>query len=278
MSWKATGFVKELKEGLSVTEKFVLLVLADYHRTDDKGAWPSLRTLASDCLMTERGVQQIIARLVEGEFLEKISGCGRGNVSGYRIIGIDGKGEPQTSNAHSSFAHSSNGGAEKDERKRVKDAQPCSAIRNEPIEPINRTGEQPGEFIPPDLHGIQAAAKLVQQVQESGYELPQSFALSRAITAAFDALVAGGKSPPGAFEYLLAVTLDGIERGERIDKFWFEDAKWRGNAGLAEKPPGGTNSSTRSQRSIDSLRRSLARHRAGERDAHNAGKREDGTG
>ncbi len=87
MSWKATGYVKELREGLSVTEKFVLLVLADHHRTDDKGAWPSLRTLASDCLMTERGVQQIIARLVEGEFLEKISGCGRGNVSGYRIIG-----------------------------------------------------------------------------------------------------------------------------------------------------------------------------------------------
>ena len=51
MSWKATAYVKELREGLTVTDKFVLLMLAEYHRTDDKLTWPSASTLALDCLL-----------------------------------------------------------------------------------------------------------------------------------------------------------------------------------------------------------------------------------
>ena len=96
MSWKATAFVKELRENLTVTDKFVLLMLAEYHRTDDKLAWPSAATLADDCLMEERSVRRILARLEENGFLLRKPGGGRGNVTGYQFIGLDVKGDCKT--------------------------------------------------------------------------------------------------------------------------------------------------------------------------------------
>ena len=109
MSWKATAYVKDLREGLSVTDKFVLLILAEYHNTEHKSTWPSIRTLADDCLMTERGVQQIMARLEANGFIKRTAGCGRGNVSGYQIGGVDyKKGEPQTTNVETPFVETSN--------------------------------------------------------------------------------------------------------------------------------------------------------------------------
>jgi len=143
MSWKATGYVKELRTGLSVTEKFVLLILADYHRTDEKSAWPSVSTLAKDCLITDRGVQQILARLEEKHFIVRKSGCGRGNVSGYQIIGVDcHKGELETLNTGSVNTDSTFTKQLKGEQTPhshvVNPAQPTSAIRKEPLEPTSR--------------------------------------------------------------------------------------------------------------------------------------------
>lgn len=132
MSWKASGYVKELRDGLSVTEKFVLLTLADYHRTDDKLAWPSVATLAADCLMTARGVQQILARLIENGFIVKTKeGGGRGNVAGYQIVGVDvKKGEPQTLNGYAENKVSPHSGARKGERN---PAQPAMCNKEEPV-------------------------------------------------------------------------------------------------------------------------------------------------
>jgi Helix-turn-helix domain len=89
MSWKATGYVKDLCDNLTITEKFTLLVLADYHSTDERASWPALDTLAKDCLMNKRSLRRILTRLEEKQFVVRTSGCGRGNVSGYKIVGVD---------------------------------------------------------------------------------------------------------------------------------------------------------------------------------------------
>jgi len=99
MSWKACAAVKELRVGLDSMEKFVLLVLAEYHRTDGKNEWPSMSTLAEDCLLSERGVRQIVSRLEENGFLRRSLGGGRGKLNSYKIVGVDfKKGEPETGN------------------------------------------------------------------------------------------------------------------------------------------------------------------------------------
>lgn len=143
MSWKASGFVKELRDGLTVTEKFVLLVLAEYHRTDEKLAWPSVATLAGDCLMTERGVRQILSRLVENGFLLRSqTGNGRGNISGYQIVGLDvKKEEPETVNSCAPFNETRHSHAEKGERN---PAQPAYRNKEEPVlEPIKQPDTSP---------------------------------------------------------------------------------------------------------------------------------------
>jgi hypothetical protein len=149
MSWKASGHVKDLREGLSVTDKFVLLILAEYHSTDEKASWPSVTTLADDCLMTVRGVQQILGRLETGGFIVRTKGCGRGNVSGYQIVGVDIKDERYSVNGCAGFIEETvNSGAVKDERKQQKGAQPCNAIRKEPLEPSEPIKQKQGLIFP----------------------------------------------------------------------------------------------------------------------------------
>jgi len=94
MSWKATAFVKELRDGLTMTEKFVLLMLAEYHQTDSKLSWPSTKTLAFDCLIEERSVKRILGRLEEGGFIERVRGGGQGHTTAYKFTGL--KGDPKT--------------------------------------------------------------------------------------------------------------------------------------------------------------------------------------
>ncbi len=253
MSWKACAYVKELRDGLIITEKFVLLILAEYHRTDEKLAWPSVETLAYDCLMTERGVYQILARLEKKDFIRRTKGGGRGMKSGYQIVGVDvKKGEPQTLNIETVFPDSVNetlhSHALNPERN---PAQPTYRNKEEPVlEPVL---ESNGEELPPaDMHGMQCAQVLVGRLHAAQYELQSSPGLMRAIAGAHEALVFTGKSPPVAFEFLVAVTLDAIDGGKRIDKFFYEDAKWRGEDGK-QKQPAVSASAARQQRVRENL-------------------------
>ena len=75
MSWRATAYVKGLVtapngEKITRTEKLMMFVLADYHdvRTDE--AWPSIRTLAGDALLSEQRTKEIRASLVRKGLLE----------------------------------------------------------------------------------------------------------------------------------------------------------------------------------------------------------------
>jgi Helix-turn-helix domain len=139
MSWKATAFVKELRRNLTVTEKFVLLILADYHRTDDKRAWPSTETLAIDCLMEERSVRQILGRLVEKQFLRRTIGGGRGNCNAYQIVGLDvKKGEQKTGFVETGFIETGRETLNVHAANPVSPASPYKVLRDLTGEPVGQ--------------------------------------------------------------------------------------------------------------------------------------------
>jgi hypothetical protein len=139
MSWKACAAVKELRADLEPMEKFVLIILAEYHRTDGKNEWPSMNTLAEDCLITERGVQQIVSRLESKGFIKRTIGGGRGRLNCYKIAGVDfKKGESETPNGETVNSQTLN---ETPHSEAQNPAQPC----NPPITPYK---ELPVKNIP----------------------------------------------------------------------------------------------------------------------------------
>lgn len=86
MSWKATAFVKEITESITLSEKMLMFVLADYHNTSYKSAWPSIPTLAREALMSERTVYRLLDSL-EGRRIARVVIQGRPN--SYQFIGLD---------------------------------------------------------------------------------------------------------------------------------------------------------------------------------------------
>jgi hypothetical protein len=64
---------------LPPTDKLVLLALADW--SNDQGqCWPSMKQLCSKSGLTERGIQKVMLRLIEGGHLTRQELTGRGNV------------------------------------------------------------------------------------------------------------------------------------------------------------------------------------------------------
>ena len=68
MSWKATSWVKSLRtytDGtpLTVREKFVLLILADYHNEENGYAWVSYNRLAHEALTDRTTVIRLLKKL-----------------------------------------------------------------------------------------------------------------------------------------------------------------------------------------------------------------------
>ena len=59
-------------------------VIANLVNEREGFAWPSVAHLASECRVTERGIQKVIARLVERGHLSVEHGNGRGETNRYR--------------------------------------------------------------------------------------------------------------------------------------------------------------------------------------------------
>lgn len=72
MSWKATAYVKGLRENLTRSEKLVLMMLADYHNDETGQCDPSLQRLADDCLSSRRNVIRLLQALDGKGFLTTI--------------------------------------------------------------------------------------------------------------------------------------------------------------------------------------------------------------
>lgn len=274
----------------------VMIALADC-ADDDGFAYPSVGHLAWKTGLSRSTVQVTLGQFREAAYLDGEPTSGEASTR-YRIV-VENlpekkswqrlKGRLVGDSGRSNTLPDNKAGSKHPARP---DPPPCPIDGATLPDPPTRNKEEPSlnhqepsggapevQTIPPDLHGTQAAAKLIQVVQESGYELPYSYALARAIANAFDALVTGGKSPPSAYEFLVSVTFDEIGRGGRIDKFFYEDAKWRGNDGSkVNNSAGATHASGRAERNAASLTRTLARHRARNGDIPDANQRKDGTG
>ena len=95
---------------------------------------------------------------------------------------------------------------------------------------------------PPDQPPLNYAVKLIDDL-----EMCDSMANRMVIEAAVKAQIKAGKSGPSAYQFLLGHAKDAIDRGDIIDKFWFEDSKWK---------RGGTRASKREQAFEEARRRS----------------------
>lgn len=89
MSWKMSGRVKEIRSGMNSqpitrTDKLVLLILADYYNEKTKTSWPSLDTLAEECLCSKVSLWRSLSRLEKIGLLE--SKVGRWKEPEYSLL------------------------------------------------------------------------------------------------------------------------------------------------------------------------------------------------
>jgi Helix-turn-helix domain len=68
MSWKASAYAKEVStapNGKRITrsEKLLLLILADYYNDARGCAWPSIKSLASEAMLSPRRVKELLLSL-----------------------------------------------------------------------------------------------------------------------------------------------------------------------------------------------------------------------
>ena len=76
MSWKAAGIVKDINEGISASEKLLLLILADYYNDSTGQCNPAQRTLAKQCLMSPRTLIRALQHLESTGFIKVVRGHG----------------------------------------------------------------------------------------------------------------------------------------------------------------------------------------------------------
>lgn len=84
MSWKASGFVKEVT-GITRSEKLLLLLLGDYYDESRGWAWPGIERLASEGMMSVRHTIRLLQSLERKGVIE-ISRS-EGSVNRYRFRG-----------------------------------------------------------------------------------------------------------------------------------------------------------------------------------------------
>ena len=83
-------------------------------------------------------------------------------------------------------------------------------------------GSDPSDSIPSDLHPLNYAARILEE-----FQLPQLPGTMRAAAAAVEMEIRAGKSPPAAYQFIVAGALDARDEGHLINAFFFADAKYR---------------------------------------------------
>ena len=89
MSWKATAWAKDTRHR-NAGQKFVLMILADYHDAERGVAWPSQARLASDCQMDERTIRRHLRNLVVDGFVVVEQKGNQFQPSKYRLTFVSG--------------------------------------------------------------------------------------------------------------------------------------------------------------------------------------------
>jgi hypothetical protein len=97
MSHKASAYMRELTkapngEFLTRNEKLFGLILADYHQAGTRHTFPSLSTLAADCLMDERSARRVLHSMERKGIVKRIRPVFqyRGITTFYIFPAIDG--------------------------------------------------------------------------------------------------------------------------------------------------------------------------------------------
>jgi hypothetical protein len=161
MSWEASGFVKKMlqcPDGAKLTrgQKCLLLVLADYHDTKRRVAWPGVSALAEESLASLSQTKRDLEYLQEHLVLVRCGkAIGSGNTYSYKFVGLDlaldqarellskrVQGEPffypaqkGSERVQKGFAHAEQKGSER--------VRPCFGNKEEPepsTEPENQEG------------------------------------------------------------------------------------------------------------------------------------------
>jgi hypothetical protein len=96
MSWQASAYVKNLEacaDGarMSRGQKLLALILADYHNTTHRAAWPSIPTLAREALTSHAQTKRDLDYLEEHGIIRKVrpEKMGRGWVCAYEFLALD---------------------------------------------------------------------------------------------------------------------------------------------------------------------------------------------
>lgn len=96
MSWEATAYVKDLQacpdgSPLNRGQKLLAFVLADYHNSKYRTAWPSVPTLARESLTSLAQAKRDLSYLEEHFLIRKVrpKKTGRGWVCAYQFMEID---------------------------------------------------------------------------------------------------------------------------------------------------------------------------------------------
>lgn len=133
MSWKATAFVKDIRENILHTEKFVLLLLAEYHNPARNVAWPSVPTLAADAILSERQMTRVLASLEQKGFIARSRENSPHATVSYEICGLRSRDDNMsTLGVTSGMTSATSGVTSKASRDDICD----TAIRKEPLEPL----------------------------------------------------------------------------------------------------------------------------------------------
>ncbi len=98
MSFEALDYVYRLRvasngEAITRDEKHLLLYLAHAHNSDSGAAWPSQETIAKDCMMSKRHVQDLFDSLERKGLVRVIhpEKYGRGRYASYRFPELDAR-------------------------------------------------------------------------------------------------------------------------------------------------------------------------------------------
>ena len=96
MSWQASAYIKKLRaapngERITAYEKLILLHLADAHNEDRGICWPSQPTIADDCMVSVRHVQNLLHALEKKGVIRVIrpERNGRGRYLSYSFPELD---------------------------------------------------------------------------------------------------------------------------------------------------------------------------------------------
>lgn len=107
MSWTASGWAKKVivcPNGKKITrsEKFLLLIIADYFNDQMRAAWVSVATMADDALMTKRMARYVLRSLEKkGVILTTLGGNreGKSSTNRYEFPGLE-MGQPLSHGRH----------------------------------------------------------------------------------------------------------------------------------------------------------------------------------